>query len=383
MNHAMNADGSAGGASAARRPRVAVLFGGRSDEHPVSCVTAAGVLSAIDPEKYDVLAIGITRQGTWRLVPDAVEFAFSGGKPPEVTEDGSAVYLPLSADGAAAFEVTAEGERRSLGVIDVVFPVLHGPYGEDGTVQGLLELSDTRYVGAGVFTSSASMDKHYMKVVLEAAGLPVAPYAVITETQWRHDRERSLERALALGEVLFVKPARAGSSIGISKVTGREELLAAVEAARQHDRKVLVEPQIVGREIECGVLAGLGGAAPEASLLGEIVVSSDREFYDYEAKYLDGSAVDLRCPAEVDRGVQSAVQDAAVRTFEAFGCEGMARVDCFVLEDGGVLVNELNTLPGFTPSSMFPLMWKATGLSYPALVDRLLALALERSTGLR
>lgn len=361
------------------RPTVALLFGGRSSEHSVSCVTAAGILGAIDEEKFRVLPVGITKDGTWRLVPEAGGFSF-GGELPEVVPDGSEV-LPALSVGAPMRHRSAEGVLSDLGVVDVVFPVLHGPYGEDGTVQGLFELSDTRFVGSGVFSSSASMDKHYMKVVLESAGIPVAPYELVTGTQWRADADAVTARIFGLGDVVFVKPSRAGSSMGVSRVAHPSELAGAMEEALNHDDKVIVEPSVEGREVECGVLGVLGGGA-EASPLGEIVVGDGHAFYDFEAKYLDGS-VDLRCPTVLDPEVEQRLQDIALRTFAAFDCEGLARVDTFVQADGTVLVNELNTLPGFTPTSMYPLMWQAAGLAYPALIERLLRLALARPTGMR
>lgn len=361
------------------RPTVVVLFGGRSSEHPVSCVTAAGILGAIDEEKYRVLPVGITRQGTWRLVPGAREFSFDG-QLPEVTDDGSEV-LPALTVGAPMRHRAADGTLTDLGVVDVLFPVLHGPYGEDGTVQGLLELSDTRFVGAGVFASSASMDKHFMKIVLQAADIPVAPFELVRESQWREDPDAVTARIFGLGDVVFVKPSRAGSSMGVSKVSHPGDLAGAMETALEHDHKVIVEPGIDGREVECGVLGSLDGGA-EASPLGEIVVGEGFDFYDFDAKYLAGS-VNMRVPTQVPPEVEERVKQVALATFAAFDCEGLARVDTFVQPDGTVLVNELNTLPGFTPSSMYPELWQVAGLSYPKLIDRLLQLALGRRTGMR
>jgi D-alanine-D-alanine ligase len=266
----------------------------------------------------------------------------------------------------------------------VVFPLLHGPFGEDGTLQGLLELADVRYVGSGVLASAAGMDKHVMKLLLAAQGIPVADHVLVTARHWERDPESVRADVEELGYPVFVKPARAGSSLGITRVKGPADLDAAVEAARRHDPRVVVEAEVEGREIECAVLESIDGGAPATSLPGEIQVGSAHEFYDFEAKYLDGEeGARLVCPADLPDAVVHRVRDLAARTFEALGCEGLARVDFFVRHDGEVLVNEINTMPGFTPSSMYPLMWQATGLDYPSLVDRLVQLALRRGTGLR
>jgi len=267
----------------------------------------------------------------------------------------------------------------------VVFPLLHGPYGEDGTVQGLLELADARYVGSGVLASAIGMDKHFMKMVFAGQDLPIGPYAVIKPGDWDRRRDVVMRDVEALGLPLFVKPARAGSSLGVSRVDSLDQLAAAVEEARRHDPKVIVEAGIAGREIECAVLGGRGGSRPRTSLPGEIVVTDETKngFYDYEAKYFDEAAVQLSCPADLPDHVIKEVQEIAVRTFEAVGAEGLARVDVFVTPDERVVVNEINTMPGFTPFSMYPRMWDASGLSYPELIDELVQLALERPTGLR
>jgi D-alanine-D-alanine ligase len=272
---------------------------------------------------------------------------------------------------------------EELGEVDVVLPLLHGPYGEDGTLQGLLELAGVPYVGSGVFASAAAMDKGHMKTLLQGAGLPVGPYAVITPRQWATDRAAVRETVAALGYPVFVKPARAGSSVGITKVHGPEQLDDAVESARGHDPRVVVEAMVEGREIECGVLEGLAGGPPEASVPGEVVVGGEHEFYDFAAKYLPDEGTDLVVPAGLPDAVAKEVQDLACQAFEALACEGLARVDFFVTPDGSVVVNEVNTMPGFTPVSMFPLMWQASGLDYPALVDRLVQTALARPVGLR
>jgi D-alanine-D-alanine ligase len=373
---------SSGGADAAR-PRVMVLFGGRSGEHPISCVTAGGVLRAIDRDRYDVVAVGITRDGRWVLADDDPDhWAIAAGRLPEVTDGSVRVLLPQAVDDRQV-QVLRGGVAEALGSVDVVFPLLHGPFGEDGTVQGMLELADVRYVGAGVLASAVGMDKQMMKLLFAGQGLPVGPYRVVRPGAI-DDEAGVLADVRPLGLPVFVKPARAGSSLGISRVTDWADLPAAVRAAAEHDPKVLVEAAIEGREIECGVLGGRDGARPRASLPGEIVVTDARhDFYDFEAKYLSEESVELRCPADLPDEVTAAVRDVAVRAFEAIGCEGLARVDVFVTPDERVVVNEINTMPGFTPFSMYPRMWAATGLAYPALVDELLTLALTRPTGLR
>jgi len=372
--------GSGGG----RRPRVMVLFGGRSGEHAISCATAGGVLHAIDRDRYDVVAVGITRAGQWVLADDDPErWAIRGGRLPQVEDTATRVLLP---QGTAEHDVQVvrDGQLGSpLGAVDVVFPLLHGPFGEDGTLQGLLELADVRYVGSGVLASAVGMDKHMMKLVLAGSGLRVGPFRVLPAG--RALDAATLDGLVAdLGLPLFVKPARAGSSLGISRVDDVADLPAAVAAAREHDPKVIVEAALVGREIECGVLGGRAGAPPRASLPGEILVTDARHaFYDFEAKYLDEAGVTLACPADLSPEVVARVQEVAVRAFEAVGCEGLARVDVFVTADDEVVVNEINTMPGFTPFSMYPRMWQATGVDYATLVDELVGLALERPTGLR
>lgn len=367
------------------RPRVMVLFGGRSGEHAISCATAAGVLRAIDRERWDPVPVGITRQGQWVVAADdPAAWEITDGRLPEVEASHADVVLPMSTH-AREVQVLTPGEVPSaLGAVDVVMPLIHGPFGEDGTLQGMLEMSDVRYVGAGVLASAVGMDKHYMKVVCESEGLAVAPYVVVRPGAWERERDALLARITELGLPLFVKPARAGSSLGISKVEDLAALDAAIVAAREHDPKVLVEQGVVGREIECAVLGGHGGDRPRASLPGEIVVrDTDRAFYDFDAKYLGEGDVELSCPADLPAHVVAAVQDVAVRTFEALSVEGLSRVDVFVTPDERVIVNEINTMPGFTPFSMYPRMWQESGLGYAELIDELLTLALERPTGLR
>ena len=370
----------------ASKPRVAVLFGGRSSEHAISCVTAGSVLAALDPEKYDVVPIGIAKDGRWVLEDgDSSRLAIEDpDRLPEV--DGSLPVLSIAQDGlAGSLVVHPQGDvPATLGRVDVVFPVLHGPFGEDGTVQGLLEIADVRYVGAGVLASAVGMDKHYMKVVFESAGLPVLPYAVVTDRGWRSDPDACRAEVDALGYPVFVKPCRGGSSIGISKVRSRDELDAAIEEARRWDPKVVVEAAAGegAREIECGVLDTFGEALPEASVVAEIVVQGDHNFYDFAAKYLPEEHTRLDVPAELEAGVADEVRRLSGSAFESLSCEGLARVDFFLLADGRLVVNEINTMPGFTPTSMFPRMWAATGLEYPKVVDRLIRTALSRGVGL-
>jgi D-alanine-D-alanine ligase len=365
-----------------RKIRVAVVFGGRSQEHAVSCVTAGSVLAAIDRERYDVVPIGISREGKWVLAPDEPEkLAITGNALPEVHETGTSVVL--SGDPTNRGLVVQEPGKvpQELGAVDVVLPLLHGPYGEDGTLQGLLELAGVAYVGSGVFASAAAMDKGHAKALLVAAALPVGPHAVVTPRQWASDKVAVRETVAALGYPVFVKPCRSGSSVGISKVRTAEELDDAIEAARAHDLRVIVEAATVGREIECGVLEGMDGGPPETTRPAEVIVGGDHEFYDFEAKYLPDQGTELEVPADLLPGVEREVREMAVAAFEALSCEGLARVDFFVDGDR-VVINEVNTMPGFTPVSMFPLMWREAGLDYPALVDRLVQTALQRPQGL-
>lgn len=368
-----------------RKPRVAVVFGGRSSEHAISCVTAGSVLAAIDTDAYDVVPIGIATDGRWVLEsgdPDRLRIE-APDRLPEV--DGSRASVTLAPESTSTGLVVTEPSQppQAFGEVDVVFPVLHGPWGEDGTIQGMLEMAGVRYVGAGVLASAVSMDKAYMKVVLAAAGLPVLPSVTVTARQWEHDRQGAHERAEALGYPLFAKPARGGSSIGISKVHDASALDAAMEEALRYDPKVLLEAYAGGaREVECGVLQALDGT-PETSVAAEIRISGDHEFYDFAAKYLPEEHTELDVPADLPAEVAAQISAMSVEAFEAVGGEGLARVDFFVLPDGRVVVNEINTMPGFTPTSMYPRMWAATGVDYPALVDRLIRLALARDTGLR
>ncbi|MET4588682.1 D-alanine--D-alanine ligase family protein [Arthrobacter sp. 754] len=367
------------------KPRVAVLFGGRSSEHAVSCVTAAGVLGAINKDKYEVIPIGIAKSGQWVLAAeDTAQWSLSDTSLPEVRPSSETVTLAEIGGEHQLIVASPNAVPQELGTVDVVFPLLHGPFGEDGTIQGLLELSDTRYVGAGVLASAVGMDKHYMKVVFEAAGLHVGPYIAVTDRQWVKDAESVRKQVDRLGFPVFVKPARAGSSMGISKVDSLEGLDAAIEEARRHDLKLVIEAGIVGREIECAVLEGRGTDSPRTSMPGEIsVAAGSHEFYDFNAKYVEDDAAALSCPADIPEEAIARVRELAAAAFDAVGAEGLSRVDFFYTPDGELIINEINTMPGFTPKSMYPQMWAASGLAYEDLIDELIYLALHRKTGLR
>jgi D-alanine-D-alanine ligase len=367
---------------AERKIRVAVVYGGRSDEHAISCVSAGSILRHLDPQRFDAVPIGITQAGTWVLTDaDPDRLAIEAGRLPQVNASSGA-ELALAADPQRHGELISLGRSlgEALASVDVVFPVLHGPYGEDGTIQGLLELAGVPYVGAGVFASAAGMDKEFTKKLLAAEGLPIGDHAVLRPRQTslaKHDRER-------LGLPVFVKPARAGSSIGVSRVSTWEELPAAVADARRHDPKVLVEKAIRGRELECGVLE-LPDGSVEASTVGEIRVEGVRGredgFYDFATKYLDDGA-ELDVPAKIDDDVATQVRELAIRAFRAIDCQGLARVDFFLTENGP-LINEINTMPGFTTISMYPRMWAASGVDYPTLLAAMVDTALARGVGLR
>lgn len=354
---------------------VALLFGGRSSEHTISCATAGGVLSAIDRSKYDVIPIGITTDGAFTLQPDdAARFILNPAAMPQVDDNGTRVHWPEST-GSRELTVTDGEGSRSLGDIDVVFPILHGPFGEDGTVQGMIELLGLPYVGDGVLASALGMDKHFAKIVFAAAGIPVARGLTVTAAEWADDAADVIASADELGWPLFVKPARAGSSVGVSRAANADELSTAMTVALAEDSKALIEVAVAGREIECAVLSGRNGGPTRVSLAGEIVVSGGG-FYDFDAKYLDAPGIDLVCPTVLSDEELADIQDLAARAFDAIGGSGLARADFFLTEDGFV-INELNTMPGFTPISMFPKCWEASGLSYPALIDELIQLGLE------
>lgn len=364
------------------RIRVAVVFGGRSSEHAISCVSAGSILRNLDPDRYEAVPVGITPDGAW-VLSDATpaSLAIADGRLPEVS-DGSGQALALSTDPRRGGELISigAGAGEILAAVDVVFPVLHGPYGEDGTIQGLLELAGVPYVGAGVLASAAGMDKEFTKKLLAAEGLPIGDQVVLRPRQTTlapEQRER-------LGLPVFVKPARGGSSIGVSRVTAWDQLDAAIAEARRHDPKVIVEAAVVGREIECGVLE-LPDGRIEASTVGEIRVAGVRGredgFYDFATKYLDDAA-ELDVPAKIDDRVADDIRHLAIRAFQAIDCQGLARVDFFLTEDGPVL-NEINTMPGFTTISMYPRMWAASGVDYPTLLAAMVDTAVARGTGLR
>lgn len=376
--------------SVGKRPRVAVLFGGRSSEHSISLITARGVLRAIDRRRWDVLPVGIARTGEWFLFSQAeLEALLEQEQITELPVGEQLVSLPMGSGDTELLirDVREHGlaaENREH--IDVVLPLLHGPFGEDGTLQGMLELAELHYVGCGVTSSAVGMDKHFMKVAFEAAGLEVGPYTVVRDRRWLSDPEGVLDEAAGLAGPLFVKPARAGSSFGITRVedpSDRAALTAAIEEARSFDLKVVIEAGISGREIECAVLAGHGSDAPRTSMPGEIVVVDQDAFYDFDAKYLQQDSAQLSCPAQISAEATAAVRAGAARAFEAVDGEGLCRADFFVTEDGRVIINEVNTMPGFTPISMYPRMWEASGIGYGELLDELLSLALERPVGLR
>ena len=375
-----------------RKIRVAVVFGGRSTEHAVSCASAGLILSVIDRDKYEVLPIGIATDGRWVLTSgDPARLAVTGGSLPTVeavATPGTEVVPRTGAGGGGALQVRTPGEvPRDLGEVDVVLPLLHGTYGEDGTIQGLLEMTGIRYAGAGVLASAAGMDKEYMKLLFAARGLPLGRYVVVRERDWGPDapaaeRKRVLDEIAELGWPVFVKPARGGSSIGTSRVTGLDDLEAAIEDARRYDRKVLVEAAVEGAEVECAVLEGIDGGPPEASVPGEIVVDPHSAFYDFDAKYL-GAESKMEIPARIPAEAAERIRQLACAAFDAISCEGLARVDFFYTPAGEIIINEINTMPGMTPASGFPMMWAATGLPLPSLIDRIIQTALAKREGPR
>jgi len=380
------------------KPRVLVVFGGASPEHGVSCLTASGVLAAIDPARYEVALVGIARDGRWVLADEAEVRAYRArpaglpgvdasrpavpGGLPEV--DGSGPPALLYRDGATAVVGRLDGAAiRDRVTVDVALALLHGPFGEDGTIQGLFEMLGLRYVGAGVLASAACMDKITMNRVLQAAGLPVGAFVGLESTDWETDREGCLARCGGLGYPVFVKPARGGSSLGIRRVDEASGLAGAIEEARRFDPKVIVEQGVTDmREVECGVLIDRRNGGPVTSVPGEIQVRAAGRFYDFDLKYFADGAVDLVVPAPLEPAVVAEIQRLAAAACQALDIEGLARVDTFVTGDG-VLISEVNTMPGFTPTSLFPLMWQASGVDYPALVGRLLDEALTRPLGLR
>jgi len=377
-----------------RRIKVAVVFGGRGPEHQVSCMGGGNMLGAIDRSRYEVIPVGITTDGQWVQVADAPELlAVTEGQLPSVeavAEQGSEV-VPWTGGVVAS---APSRIPRLFGEVDVVLPVLHGPYGEDGTIQGLLEMAGVPYVGAGVLASAVSMDKEYMNLIFAAKGLPVGPYVVVSERDWPGrsaselaaaatsvEAKQVLDDITELGWPVFVKPARGGSSIGTSKAHDMAQLHDAIAAARRYDPKVLVEAAIDGVEVEVSVLEGIDGAAPDTSIPGQLLVDGGEEFWDFEAKYLD-PASGMAIPARIPDSAIAEIRRLAAAAFDAVSCEGLARVDFFYTPDGRILVNEINTMPGLSPASYFQKMWEASGMPFPQLIDRLLQTALKKGTGL-
>ena len=352
-----------------KKTTVAILFGGKSAEHEVSLQSAKNVIAAIDKEKYDVVLIGIDKKGRWYL-SESSKFLLNEDDPKliKLQKSGDSVVV---APGENVGHLINLSDSRTIGPIDVVFPVLHGTFGEDGTVQGLLKLANVSFVGAGVLGSAVGMDKDVMKRLLRDAGIPIANFLVF-DRLWRDEIDFNKVKN-SLGLPVFIKPTNLGSSVGISKAGSNEEFQKAVELAFRYDNKVMVEEYIEGREIECSVL---GNVNPIASLPGEIIPK--REFYSYEAKYIDEDGAILDIPAKLDDKITKKVQDYAIKTFKALCCEGMARVDFFLSQTGDVIVNEINTIPGFTNISMYPKLWEASGIGYSELIDRLIQLAIER-----
>jgi D-alanine-D-alanine ligase len=356
------------------RRRVVLLFGGRSAEHEISVMSSRSVFDALDPRRYEVIAIGVTRDGRWELMPNGPPAIAAGGPAsqlPQVQRE-SGEEIALDQEPGARALVTPDGSRTE---IDVVFPVMHGPYGEDGSVQGFLEMAGVPYVGSGVLGSALGMDKAVQKVLLAAASIPVVDHEVVSEREWEEDPEAVEARAEHLGMPLFAKPAALGSSVGVTKVRAPDELRAALEEAFRYGRKALLEAAIEGgRELECAVL---GNDDPVASTAGEIVPRG-HEFYDYDAKYLDEHGAELIIPADIASGTLEDVQRLSIAAFRAIDAAGLARVDFFMTGDGRLFVNEVNTIPGFTSISMYPKLWEASGVPYADLVDRLIDLAIER-----
>ena len=340
--------------------RVAIICGGKSSEHEISCISANGILNAIDRSKFEPVLIGITKSGKWLLLPDDTTFITLNGALPTVPESG--IEVSITSQG-----LFSGGKNLA---IDVAFPILHGTYGEDGTIQGLFEMIGLRYVGSGVLASAVSMDKSYAKPIFAAAGLKVAPGTVVTSTNF--------ELPSNLNYPLFVKPARSGSSRGTTKVKHSSDLKAAVEAALAFDSKVIIEQAVDGKEIECAVLQSQGKTI--VSPVGEIVISSKYEFYDFQAKYLDDS-MQLVFP-DLPAGVEEKIQSAALTAFNAAGCEGLARVDFFYSNSGDVVINEINTMPGFTPLSVYPKLIEKSGINYQGLITTLIQTAQSRSASI-
>ena len=348
--------------------RVAIICGGRSSEHEISCTSAGGVLASIDRNLYEPILIGITKSGSWVLIPQSHSMDIQGKVLPTVPENAPSVVVDVAGFSSAG---------KSLD-IDLVFPLLHGPYGEDGTIQGLLEIADIPYVGSGVLASAVAMDKSFAKPIFNSHGIHTAPGIVVKKSEWGANKVSLTKEVEALGLPVFVKPARGGSSRGTTKVKSIDALDAAIAEAHRFDPKAMVEKAIEGSEIECAVLE-IDGIA-KASVVGKIHIDSKFEFYDFEAKYLDG-ATTIELPAPIDAATTAHIQDSAVKAFTALGCSGLARVDFFVTPSQEVIINELNTMPGFTATSVFPKMWAASGVAYSDVITNLLKSAERRTNG--
>jgi D-alanine-D-alanine ligase len=382
-----------------RKIRVAVVFGGQGPEHSVSCLGAGNTLNAIDRDRYEVIPIGITTDGTWIPVPDRPErLALTGGELPSV-ESAAAESAPEEPTTGMAAREPAGAELEAprpgqipavLSDVDVVLPIIHGPFGEDGSLQGLLEMAGVKYAGAGVLASAVGIDKEYMKLIFTARGLPVVRHVVVRERDWplpgageaTPESKRVLDAIAELGWPLFVKPARGGSSIGTSKASDMGQLHESIELARQFDRKVLVEAAVDGVEIEVSVLEGVAGGPPDTSLPGQMMIEGEDEFYDFGTKYLDPEDR-MAIPAPIPAAAADEIRRLAAEAFEAVSCEGLARVDFFYTADGKILINEINTLPGMTPTSYFQKLWEASGLPFDQLLDRVIQTALAKRPGLR
>jgi D-alanine-D-alanine ligase len=410
-----------------RKIRVAVIFGGQGPEHSVSCLGAGNTLGAIDRDRYEVIPIGITTDGRWIQVPDQPErLALTSGELPSVESAAAEVEAASAAHASegAVFPTSDAARRRSakerggkaarlegglaraskhslpaarselvgtvLSDVDVVLPIIHGPFGEDGSLQGLLEMAGVKYVGAGVLASAVGIDKEYMKLIFAGRGLPVVRHVVVRERDWplpgageaTPESKRVLDAIAELGWPLFVKPARGGSSIGTSKASDMGQLHESIELARQFDRKVLVEAAVDGVEIEVSVLEGVAGGPPDTSLPGQMMIEGEDEFYDFGTKYLDPEDR-MAIPAPIPAAAADEIRRLAAEAFEAVSCEGLARVDFFYTADGKILINEINTLPGMTPTSYFQKLWEASGLPFDQLLDRVIQTALAKRPGLR
>lgn len=365
---------------------VALIFGGRSSEHGISCVTAGNIMRHIDRERYRVIPIGITREGRFiRVKDDPDHWQIINNKSPEVPPTGDEIIIqpPEVPNGASTLRVLNDSKLQELEKVDVFFPLLHGPYGEDGTIQGFLDLFSLPYVGSGVFASAAAQDKDFSKRLLTQAGISVARGIVIHFDEYQQQQKKTafINEVAKLSPPLFVKPARAGSSFGVSKINGLAELEAAMQKAFAYDVKVLVEAGVTGREVECAVLSKVSGYEVMVSEPGEVVIGSDLDFYDYESKYFGKGNVEIQIPAKLTSAQNAEVKRIAKAAFEALGLEGLARVDVFVGDE--IVVNEVNTMPGFTTVSMYPMLWQNMGLEYRELISHLLEHALHKRKGLR